>query len=193
MKKLFCLIFGLIFCLHASNALSDDYLNSSKYLELYQIDKTKDIEAKDNVIASLEENYSHFIPTGDGVSVRKGPGVIYAKHGRLLKNIVEGTGGHDSIDLSNLRHIGADTFLPWIGGIVSNEILPGDENCSGWQEIIMLEMSWLAWNINDIYPDYSGLDDNTMPAYVCIDFIEKSPLSEKDISNFKEAHFKNFE
>ncbi len=165
----------------------------SKLFEIYEIEQQQDKNKIKELISNLPKNYSHFVPTDDNVSVRQGPGVSFGKHGVLTKNVDRHQNGQDIIEYSNLKNIGVDTYLPWVGGIVSNEVLPGDENCSGWQEIVTLEMTWLSFDFeNGYYPDYSGLDDNALPAYVCIDFIETNPISQKDIANFQERHFPNY-
>ncbi len=188
MKKLVSFALAGICMVYSPTVFAQD--GQAKFLEFKKYNDNYDQANMDKSINELGNNYSYFKPTGQDVSVRSGPGINYSKFGKLMQTVTKGTAGENRLDFSNLQYIGVDSyFLPWVGGIVSNKVLPGDENCSGWQEIVMLEMTWLAWDAGNEYPDYSGLDMNTRAPYVCRDYIKTSPIKEKDKNNFAQAHY----
>ncbi len=176
----------------AQNTIKDTGQGSA-YAEFYKMEKAKDYTAIKAVLSGLRAQYSHFIPTKEGVSVYHGPEINSETHGALVQSVKRGPQGRNQMDISNLRHIKVDTALPWVGGIVNNKVLPGDAQCSGWHEVLTLDMTWLAWNDTNPRPNYVGAEENIIPAYVCADHIKKRPLSSKDNRDLKMAQLGVYE
>ncbi len=172
---------------------AQDAGQNSAYTEFYNMEKAKDYTAIKAVLSGLRGQYSHFLPTKENVNVHHSPSANSDTHGVLVQSVKRNPQGRNQMDISNLRHIKVDTALPWVGGIVSNKVLPGDAQCSGWHEVVTLDMTWLAWNDANPRPSYAGAEENTIPAYVCADHIKKRPLSSKDNRDLKIAQLNVYE
>ncbi len=159
---------------------------NSKYLELYEINKTRNLEEMNKTLAKLKDNYMYFSPTENGISVRKGAGTKYGKHGSLKMN----PDAENNSSFSNIYNIAVDTRFPWIGGVISNIPAKGDEKCPVWYEIVAITQDWS--NFEGEYPDYSGLTDNKTPAYVCADYVKTRQITDVEVENFANAYFKAY-
>ncbi len=172
-KKMFFLASGLLSCFFAMSnvALAAQEVSSPKaaahsfYLD--SLNKERNVSKITEELAKLTENYSFFVPKGTGIKVRQGPGVDHKAYTQRL-NGAEAWQGNTKSDA-------------WLGGIVHNVVLPGDDKCSGWQEVIYVSRLWEEVDLIKASAD--------TPAYVCKDFIKTGPIDEKNLFRFKLYQF----
>ncbi len=121
MKKLFSLALAVFFMVHSPVVFAEE--GQPKFLEFKKYKDMYDGENINKSVTTLQENYSYFKPSTQGVSVRKGPGVDYKKFGTLSEHVGRSFAGANKAEFSNLQNIDVDSScLPWVGGIVSNTI-----------------------------------------------------------------------
>ncbi len=172
-KKLIFMVCGLLSLVVCTNtkALAAQEGSASKtashsfYLD--GLKKEKDIKAMTEELANLAENYSFFVPSGSGIKVRQGPGVNYAEYTHRLN--------------AGAQWQGYNGTAVWKGGVVRNAVLPGDSNCSGWQEIIYILRKWEEEDLVKA--------SSESPAFVCKDFIKTSPVDGQNLFRFKLYQF----
>ncbi len=182
-KSLFsclCLILLTFSCVEEAkgqeNTGNDLSLNSEAfYFEKIKVNQDK--EALDKFLSTLAENYQYFTPSGQNVRLRTGPGVEYQAYKKTLSK--------------NVKWRGYDYGETWFAGIVSTKEIEGDNQCSAWQEVMLIEFFYESWSTFSRPIGYNKLDgtDEMKPAYVCKDFISTSPLKAEHKKEFSRVYY----